>query len=61
MGQVTLAGLAAQPDRHGPAAGVVGQHDQVASGVESAVGQPSGAGLGVRDPDSTHGRSLRAG
>ncbi len=33
---------------------VVGQHDQVTAGLEFAVGQPPGPGLGVRDSDSSH-------
>jgi len=42
------------PDGHGPVARVVGQHDQVAAGVEFAVGQPPGPGFGMRDSESRH-------
>jgi hypothetical protein len=42
------------PDEYGPMATVVGQYDQLAPGAESAVGQPPGLGLGLRDSESRH-------
>jgi hypothetical protein len=43
-------------DKAGHPIGVPGvsQHDQVTAGLEFAVGQPPGPGLGVRDSDSGH-------
>ena len=54
MRQVAGARVASHPDRYGPVTRVVGQHDQVTAGLEFAVGQPPGPGLGVRDSDSGH-------
>ena len=54
MRQVVGIRVASHPDRYGPVTRVVGQHDQVTVGLEFAVGQPPGPGLGVRDSDSSH-------
>ena len=54
MRQVVGARVASHPDRYGPVTRVVGQHDQVTAGLEFAVGQPPGPGLGVRDSYSVH-------
>jgi hypothetical protein len=56
--QVACARIAPQPDRHRAAAGVVGQHDQVAARLESAVRQSPGPGLGERDADGSHQRCV---
>jgi hypothetical protein len=58
--QVAVAWLGLHPDRHRPVTRVVGEYDQETAGVEAAVRQPAGPGLGVRDTNGGHRRSSGA-